>query len=84
MYLTSKNGHFGAIIYSLENVIKYHKEGYIVYNPIFTEYGSLTIPRQSKMNKMLQNGEINPMEFRDGIPYWNDKPLLKTNSDNFE
>ena len=48
MYLTSKNGHFGAIVYSLSDVIKYHKEGFIVYQPIFTDYGSLTIPTQTK------------------------------------
>lgn len=34
MYLTSKNGHFGAVIYSLSDVIKYHNEGFIVQNYI--------------------------------------------------
>jgi hypothetical protein len=83
MYLTSKNGHFGAVIYSLSDVIKYHNEGFIVYQPIFTDYGSLTIPTQSKTKKLFDSNKLLEMEFRNNVPYWNNKPLTKTVADDY-
>lgn len=83
MYLTSKNGHFGRVVYSLNDVIKYHNEGFIVYQPIFTDYGSLTIPTQSKTKKLFDSNKLLEMEFRNNVPYWNNKPLTKTVADDY-
>jgi hypothetical protein len=75
MYLTSKNGHFGEIVYSVKDIIDYNNSGYIVYQPIFTNYGASFIPRQSQLIPLLNNGKLLPMEFRNGIPYFNNKIL---------
>ena len=83
MYLTSKNDHFGAVVYSLDDVIKYHNEGFVVYQPVITDYGALTIPTQSKTKKLFDSGKLPPMEFRNNVPYWNDEPLKRTYSDDY-
>jgi hypothetical protein len=75
MYSTSKNGHFGAVLYSREEVIDHHNRGFIVYQPLFTDYGAMYLPRQSKIAEYVINGNLIPMEFRDGIPYWNNAIL---------
>ena len=74
MYLASKNGQY-IVLYRLDDLIAYNKNGFIVYEPMFTNYGGLTIPRQSKVQKMIQNGELRPMGFQNDIPYWRGKPL---------
>jgi hypothetical protein len=81
MFLTSKNGHFGQVVYSIKSIIEFKDKGYTIYEPIYTKYGYLHIPTQSKMMKMYLNGELKPMEFIENQPYVNGKELLDTSFD---
>ena len=68
MFLTRKNGRFGLVLYSVDEIIKYHKMGYTIYEPIITKYGSMKIPTQSETKKMFKENKLIEMKFIDGIP----------------
>lgn len=73
MFLTSKNGKLSTVLYSVEQVIQWHKKGFTVYNPLYNSYGNLWIPTQSVCMRMFLNNQLEVMIFDH-----NDLPVINT------
>ena len=68
MYMTRQNGVFAAILHTRDELIKYHKMGFIIYEPLFNSYGAMIVPVKSEAIKMFNEGKFIEMKFINGIP----------------